>query len=123
MLDIRLLHERDQLLAKNLMVNINEPINIDKSLVGRWISISWERKYDTNKDPSFYTFDAGFIMSYKNDSFQILYEDEHRTYNVKLKRYNWFKSLEKPPTKPHQWRLLSKKVSLVPTYLYYSDFS
>jgi hypothetical protein len=105
------------------MVNINEPINIDKSLVGRWISISWERKFDINKDASFYTFDAGFIMSYKNDSFQILYEDEHRTYNMKIKRYNWFKSLEKPPTKPSQWWLLSKKVSSASTYLYHRDFA
>jgi len=33
------MHERNQLMANNLLVNINEPINIDKRLVGMWISI------------------------------------------------------------------------------------
>ena len=59
------MHERNQLMANNLLVNINEPINIDKRLVGMWISISWERKSDIDNVPSFFTFDAGVILSYK----------------------------------------------------------
>ena len=101
-------------MANNLLVNINEPINIDKRLVGMWISISWERKSDIDDVPSFFTFDAGVILSYKQNSFNIFYEDVGKIYNVKLQRNNWFKCLETPPTRPYQWRLLSKKVSLVP---------
>ncbi len=33
---------------------------------------------------------------------------------LKLQRNNWFKCLETPPTRPYQWQLLSKNVSLVP---------
>jgi hypothetical protein len=73
--DERLMHERNQLMANNLLVNINEPINIDKHLVGMWISISWERKSHIDNVPSFFTFDAGVILSYKQNSFNILYED------------------------------------------------
>ena len=42
--DERLLHERQQLLSNGLFININKPIGFDKHLVGKWISISWERK-------------------------------------------------------------------------------
>jgi hypothetical protein len=74
LLEERLLHARVQLLANNLLININEPINIDKSLVGIWISISWERKTDYFKDDcSFLTFDAGSIPSFNNYSFQVFH--------------------------------------------------
>ncbi len=70
------MHERNQLMANNLLANINEPINIDKHLNGMWISISWERKSDIDNVPRFFTFDAGVILSYKQNSFNILYEDQ-----------------------------------------------
>jgi len=96
------MHERNQLIANNLLVNINEPINIDKRVVGMWISISWKRKSDIDNVPSFFTFDAGVILSYKQNSFNILYEDG-KIYNVKLQRNNRFKCLETPRTRPIQW--------------------
>jgi len=78
-----------------------------------WISISWEKNSHIDNVPSIFTFDADVILSYKQNSFNILYEDG-KIYNVKLQRNNWFKCLKTPPTRPYQWRLLSKKVSLVP---------
>ena len=112
LLEESLLHERVKLLANNLLINLNEPINIDKSLVGMWISIAWERKSDDlNDDRSFFTFDAGLILSFKDNSFQVFYKEGGKIYIVKLQRNNWFKCLETPPTRPYQWQLLSKKVS------------
>ena len=70
--DERLMHERNQLMDNNLLVNINEPINIDTHLVGMWISISWERKSDIDNVPSFFTFDAGVILSYKQKFIQYI---------------------------------------------------
>ncbi len=92
------MQEKNQLMANNLLVNINEPINIDTHLVGMWISISWERKSNIDNVPSFFTFDAGVILRYKQNSFNILYEDE-KIFNVKLQCNNWFKCLETPPTR------------------------
>ena len=52
LLNKRMLHKRDQLLANNLLIKIYEPVIIDKSLVGMW-SISWEIKSDKFDVPVF----------------------------------------------------------------------
>ena len=88
--DERLLHERQQLLSNGLIININKPIDIDKHLVGKWISISWERKSEKDDTISFVTFDVGKIVSYKNNSFRILYEEDGRKiYPIQLHINDW----------------------------------
>jgi hypothetical protein len=47
------LHEREQLRANDLFIDVNNPLNIDSTLVGRWISISWFRKLDPNSMKGF----------------------------------------------------------------------
>jgi len=109
--DEMLFHEIQQLESKGLCININKPINIDTSLVGMWISISWERKSINCDIPSYFTFDVGLIVKCTNNAVQVLYEEDGRKiYSVELHCDHWFKSLESPPTSPNQWRLLSKKV-------------
>lgn len=109
---VRLLHESQQLESLGLCININKPIGLDNSLVGMWISISWAREFEKGSVPSFLTFDVGKIVSYRNNVFTVLYDENGRkTYTIKLHIKDWYDCLESPPTRPNQWRLLSKKVS------------
>jgi len=122
--DERLLHERQQLLSNGLIININKPIDIDKHLVGKWISISWERKSEKDDTISFVTFDVAKIVSYKNNSFRILYEEDGRKiYPIQLHINDWYDSLESPPTRPYQWRLLSTMVSILFSMLHFCKSS
>jgi hypothetical protein len=53
------LHEREQLRANDLLIDVNKPLNIDNSFAGRWISISWFRKLDPDSINGVYAFDVG----------------------------------------------------------------
>jgi hypothetical protein len=55
------LHERERLCANDLFIDVNKPLNIDSTLVGRWISISWFRKLDPDSINGFYAVDVGYI--------------------------------------------------------------
>lgn len=111
--DDMLLHESQQLESLGLCININKPIALNNSLVGMWISISWKRDCEKSQVPSFFTFDVGKIVSYGNNIFNILYDDDEdgrKIYTIKLHINDWYDCLESPPTRPNQWRLLSKQV-------------
>ena len=110
--DVRLLHESQQLESLGLCININKPILLDNRLVGMWISISWEREFEKSTIPNFLTFDVGKIVSYRNNNvFNVLYEENGRkVYTIKLDINDWYDCLVSPPTRPNQWRLLSKQV-------------
>ena len=109
--DVMLLHESQQLESFGLCININKPIVLDNSLVGMWISISWEREFEKSTIPNFLTFDVGRIVSYRNDVYNVLYDENGRKiYTIKLDINDWYDCLETPPTRPNQWRLLSKRV-------------
>jgi len=110
--DVRLLHESQQLESLGLCININKPIVLDNNLVGMWISISWAREFEKNSATSFLAFDVGKIVSYRNNVFNVLYDENGRKiYTITLHINDWYDCLESPPTRPNQWRLLSKKVS------------
>jgi hypothetical protein len=53
-------HDREQLRANDLFIDANKLLNIDSTLVGRWISISWFRKLDLDSINGFYAFDVGY---------------------------------------------------------------
>jgi hypothetical protein len=65
------LHEREQLRANDLCIDVNKPLNIDSTLVGRWISISCFRKLDPNSINGLYAFDVGYISSIVENLVQI----------------------------------------------------
>jgi hypothetical protein len=107
------LHKREQLRANDLFIDVNKPLNIDSTLVGRWISISWFRKLDPDSINGFYAFDVGYISSIVENIVQIHFNEVAKSYDVPLKSSNWTKCVEVPPSMQYQWRLLCKKASLL----------
>jgi hypothetical protein len=107
------LHEREQLHANDLFIDVNKPLIINSTLVGRWISISWFRKLNPDSINGFYAFDVGYISSIVENLVQILFKEVAESYDVPLKSSNWTKCVEVPPSRQYQWQLLSKKVSLL----------
>jgi hypothetical protein len=83
------LHEREQLHANDLFIDVNKPLNIDATLVGRWISISWFRKLDPDSINGFYAFDVGYKSSIVENRVQIDFAEVAKSYDVPLKSSNW----------------------------------
>ncbi len=107
------MHERAQLRANDLFIDVNKPLNIDSTLVGRWISISWFRKLDPNSINGFYAFDVGYASSIVENLVQIHSAEVAESYDVPLKSSNWTKRDKVPSSRQYQWQLLSNKVSLL----------
>jgi hypothetical protein len=107
------LHKREQLRANGLFIDVNNPLNIDSTLVGRWISISWFRKLDPDSKNGFYAFDVGYLSSIVENIVQIHFNEEAESYDVPLKSSNWTKCVDVPPSRQNQWQLLCKKASLL----------
>jgi hypothetical protein len=97
------LHEREQLRANDLFIDVNKLLNIDSTLVERWISISWFRKLDPNSINGFYAFDVGYISSIIDNLVQIHFTEVAVSYNVPLKFSDWTKCVEVPPSRQYQW--------------------
>ncbi len=106
------MHKREQLRANDLFIDVNKQLNIDGTFAGRWISISWFRKYDTDSINGFYAFDVGYISVVVENIVQIHFNDMAKSYDVPFKFNNWTKCVEVPPSRQYQWRLLCNKASL-----------
>jgi hypothetical protein len=106
------LHEREQLRAKDLFIDVNKPLNINNTLVGRWISISWFRNLDPDSINGFYAFDVGYISSIVGNRMQIDFAEVAKSYDVPLQSSNRTKCVEVLSSRQYQWRLLSNKASL-----------
>jgi hypothetical protein len=106
------LHEREELHINDLFIDVNMPLTINNTLQGRWISVSWHRKVDSDGNIGFYAFDVGVISSILQNKVQFSFSDEDKSYTVPLKSNNWTKCVNFPPSRQYQWQLLSKKVSL-----------
>jgi hypothetical protein len=78
------LHEREQLRANDLFIDVNKPLNINGTLVGRWISISWFRKLDPDSIYGFYAFDVGYISSIVENLVLIHFVEVAKSYDVPL---------------------------------------
>jgi hypothetical protein len=100
------LHEREQLRANDLFIDVNKPLNINSTLVGRWINISWFRKLDPDSINGFYSFDVGYISSIVENRVQIDFAKVAKSYDVPLKSSNWTKCVKVPPSRQYQWQLL-----------------
>ena len=111
------MHEREQLCANDLFIDVNKPLRIDSNLVGRWISISWFRTYDHNSVNGFYAFYVGFISSIFEKRITIVYGDSKEMYDAPLTLSNWTNEVNLPPTRQFQWRLLYKKASVQILYV------
>jgi hypothetical protein len=105
------LHESEQLCANDLFIDVNKPLNIDSTLVGGWISISWFRKLDPDSINGFYAFDVGNISSILDNRVQIVFA-EGGSYDDPIKSSNWTKCVKVPPSRQYQWQLSSNKASL-----------
>jgi hypothetical protein len=79
------LHEREQFYANDLFIDVNKPLNIDSTLVGRWRSISWFQKYDPNSINGFYAFDVSYISSTVENIVQIHFNEVAESYDDPLK--------------------------------------
>ncbi len=97
----------------DLFIDVNKPVSIDDTSLGRWISISWFRKFDSNISNSFYVFDDGVISSIHNKILQVLFEEGGESYDVFLQPNNWINCVLLPPTRQYQWQLLRKKASWI----------
>ncbi len=60
-IDDVLLHEREQLGLYELFIDVNKPLKINETFVGRSISTSWLRKFDHDNGDAFNVFDVGII--------------------------------------------------------------
>jgi hypothetical protein len=78
------LHERELLRANVLFIDVNKPLNIDSTLVGRWIGISWFRKLDPYSINGFYAFDVGYISSIVENRVQIDFAEVAESNDVSL---------------------------------------
>jgi hypothetical protein len=107
------LHKREQLRANDLFIDVNKPLNIDSTLVGRWISISWFRKLDPNIINGFYALDVGYISSIIENIVQIHFAEVAKSYDAPLKSSNWTKCVKVPQSRQYQWQLLSNKAILL----------
>jgi hypothetical protein len=99
------LYEREQLHADDLFIDVNKPLNIDSTLVGQWISISWFRKLDPGSINGFYAFDVGYISSIVENIVQIHFNEVAKSYDVPLKSSNWTKCVKVPSSRQYQWQL------------------
>jgi hypothetical protein len=86
--DDRLLHEREQLRINDLFIDVNKQLTIDNTLEGRWISISWHRKVDTESNIGFYAFDVGVISSILQTKVRISFLEEDKSCTIPLKSNN-----------------------------------
>jgi hypothetical protein len=93
------LHEREQLRANDLFIDVNTQLNINSTLVGRWISISWFRKLDPDSINGFYAFDVGYISSIVENRVQIDFTEVAKSYDVPLKSSNWTNCVKVPPAR------------------------
>ncbi len=107
------MHERERLHANYLFIYVNKPLNIDSTLVGRWLSISLFKKLDADSINSFYAFDIGHLSSIVENLVQIHSAEVAESYDVPHKSSNWTKCVEVPPSRQYQWRLLSNKASFL----------
>jgi hypothetical protein len=82
------LHKREQLRDNDLFIDVNKPLNIDSTLVERWISISWLRNLDPDSIHGFYAFDVGYISSIVENIVQIHLNEVAKSYDVPLKSSN-----------------------------------
>jgi hypothetical protein len=97
------LHKREQLHANDLFIDVNNPLNIESTLVGRWISISWFRKLDPDSINGFYGFYVGYISSIVENIVQVHFNEVSKSYDVHLKSSDWNKYVEVPPSRQYQW--------------------
>lgn len=106
------MHEREQLSIHDLFIDVNMPMYIDETLIGRWISISWFRRSDSQINSGFYAFDIGIISEVVGQNkVKVRFEEEFDSYDVLLQPKNWTSCVISPPTRQYQWRLLRKKAS------------
>ncbi len=95
------MHEREQSRANDLFIDVIKPLNIDSTLVGRWIIIPWFKKLDPNSIHGFYAFDVGYISSILENLVQIYFAEVAKSYDVPLKSRNWTKCVKVPPSKEY----------------------
>ncbi len=77
---------------------------LDNSLIGRWISISWQRQTETL---DFFAFDVGVVTAVKEGKVFVDYKDEG-VHAVLLKASGWNCSTNNIPRKQHRWHMLAK---------------
>ncbi len=107
------MHEREQLCANDLFIDVNKQLKIESTLVQRWISISWFRKFDPDSINGYYAFDVGCISSIVENIVQIHFTEVAESYDVPLKSSNWTKRVEVPPSRQYQRQVLCDKASLL----------
>jgi hypothetical protein len=94
---------RENLLSANdLFIDVNKPLNINSTLFGRWIRISWLKKFNPNSINGFYAFDVGYTSSLVENIVQIHFAEVVKSYDVPLKSSNWTKSVKVPPSRQYQ---------------------
>ncbi len=96
-------HEIHQLNEYDLIVDAMKT-TFDKSLIGRWISISWRRQTETL---DFFAFDVGMVTDVKEGKVFIDYKDEG-VHAVSLKASGWHCSTNDIPRRQHGWHMLAK---------------
>jgi hypothetical protein len=93
------------------------PVSIDETLLGRWISISWFEKFDSEMCRGFYAFDVGVISNIYQNRIKVCFKEGVESYDVFLQPNNWTSCIVCPPTRQYQRQLLSKKASSLSSLL------
>jgi hypothetical protein len=101
--NVVLQHETHQLQEYNLIIDTAKTI-LDKSLIGRWISISWRRQTETL---DFYAFDVGMVTDVK---VFVDYKDED-VHAAPLKSSGWICSTTDISRRQHRWCMLKSNAS------------
>ena len=99
-IDDVLLHEREQLGLYELFIDVNKPLKIDETFVGRSISISWLRKFDHDNGDGFNVFDVGIISNVHHNTVQICFQGYQKNNKVVLDLNDWTSCAASPPMRP-----------------------
>ena len=76
---------------------------INETFVGRSISISWLRKFDHDNGDGFNVFDVGIILNVHHNTVQICFQGYEKSYKVVLDLNDWTSCAASPPMRPFQW--------------------
>jgi hypothetical protein len=103
--DVILEHEKSQLDQYKLIVD-KKKTTLNKSLIGRWISISWRRTTDYNE---FFAYDVGVVADIKKDGTVFVDYKDDGIYSVSLTPRGWDCSMTETPKNEKKWRLLNEE--------------
>ena len=109
--DVLIQHEQNEWNDNDLTVDNIKP-KLNKDIIGRWISIAFNREFHGH---TFLVFDIGVITDIKSNLVYVHYKTDEVIVAVPLKSNDFNSSITSPPSKQYMWRMLLQKEQLKET--------